>query len=236
MTNKFQIPNFQNKIKSKINYRRLKAEARRLGAELFGVADISAIKSEIELPLSSLAGFNRAICLGVGLSGAVLNTINDAPNKIYFHHYRTANALFDQLAFRLVNIIQFCGFDALSIPASQILDWQKQTAHLSHKKFATLAGLGWIGRNNLLVNKRLGSQFRLVTILTDMPLAVDRQEERGCGECRDCIAVCPVGAIKEKKEDFDHIRCFEKLKEFQKSGLVGQYICGICVKACRGKC
>ncbi|MEO0087241.1 MAG: 4Fe-4S double cluster binding domain-containing protein, partial [candidate division WOR-3 bacterium] len=56
-----------------------------------------------------------------------------------------------------------------------------------------------------------------------------------CGDCYACINICPAGAIKEKKEDFDHLKCFEKLKEFQKKGYVGQYICGLCVKVCKGK-
>ena len=36
------------------------------------------------------------------------------------------------------------------------------------------------------------------------------------------------------KEDFDHWACFDKLKEFRRQGVVGQHICGVCVKACKG--
>jgi len=121
------------------------------------------------------------------------------------------------------------------MPASQILDWQNQKAHLSHKKIGYLAGLGWIGRNNLLVNRKLGSQFRLASILTDMPLKKDKPLKLDCGSCRLCLAVCPAQAIKESARDFDHHKCFEKLQEFQKQKLVDQYICGICVKVCKGK-
>jgi epoxyqueuosine reductase QueG len=164
----------------------------------------------------------------------VLREIKDQPTKLYFHHYRTLNALLDQLALRTVNFIQAKGFLALPIPASQIIDWQNQKAHLSHKKIGYLAGLGWIGRNNLLVNKSLGSQFRLATILTDMPLKTDKPVKDSCGRCRACVTVCPSGSIKENPADFDHIKCFEKLKEFQKLRLVDQYICGVCVNACKG--
>jgi epoxyqueuosine reductase QueG len=133
------------------------------------------------------------------------------------------------------NYIQKIGYSALPIPASQILDWQSQKAHLSHKKIGVLAGLGWIGRNNLLVNKKLGSQFRLVSILTDMPLKTDKPTKDNCGVCRACIEICPPAAIKEKIQDFDYLKCFEKLKEFQKQRLVDQYICGVCVNACSGE-
>jgi epoxyqueuosine reductase QueG len=91
-----------------------------------------------------------------------------------------------------------------------------------------------MGRNNLLVNYELGSRFRLVTILTDMPLEVNEPLERDCGECRKCLSVCPAEAIRERREDFDHWKCFEKLREFHKLPNIGQHICGICVKACPG--
>jgi epoxyqueuosine reductase QueG len=96
-----------------------------------------------------------------------------------------------------------------------------------------LAGLGWIGRNNLLVHPEFGCQFRLATVLTDMPLEPDQPLDRDCGGCFKCLAACPAAAIRPNPKDFDHLACFEKLKEFRRSGIVGQFICGVCVKACR---
>ena len=115
-----------------------------------------------------------------------------------------------------------------------MIDWDKQRSHVSHKIIGRLAGLGWIGRNNLLVNPQLGSRHRLVTILTDMPLEPDEVLDRDCGACLACLETCPAQAIKENKEDFDHWACFDKLKEFRRQGVVGQHICGVCVKACKG--
>ena len=217
------------------NYTQLKKFAKSLGIDLFGVADISKIKNDFVLSDKLIKKIDKAIVLGVRLSGGILEEIADHPTKLYFHHYRTLNAFLDQAALRLTNVIQDKGFLALSIPASQILDWQNQKAHLSHKKLGYFAGLGWIGRNNLLVNAVFGSRLRLVTVLTEMPLKIDRPVRQNCGSCLLCIKVCPAGAIKENKTDFDHLRCFEKLKEFQKLRLADQYICGICVKACTGR-
>jgi epoxyqueuosine reductase len=205
------------------------------GVDLFGVADISNIKGEFQLPGKVLEKLDNAVCLGVRLSASILGEIQDSPTRLYFHHYRTVNAFLDQAALKITNFIQKNGFTALPIPASQILDWQKQKAHLSHKRLGFLAGLGWIGRNNLLVNNKLGSQFRLVSILTNMPLSTDKPLEADCKECRMCIEACPAQAIKEDAWAFDHIRCYELLKEFQKRRLVDQYICGICVNACSSR-
>jgi len=216
------------------NYTSLKKFCQNLGIDLFGVADIKDIKKDFMLSENILENLDKAVCLGVRLSSSILEEITDAPTRLYFHHYRTVNAFLDQAALGACNYVQNKGFLALPIPASQLVDWRNQKAHLSHKKLGVLAGLGWVGRNNLLVNKKFGSQFRLVSILTNMPLKIDKPTKEDCGSCRLCITVCPAGAIKENSQDFEHLKCFEKLKEFQKQKLVDQYICGICVKVCKG--
>jgi len=221
--------------KEKTNYSLLKKYAQNSGIDLFGVAEISAIKDEFLISKEVLKDINKAISLGVRVSRGILEEIKEHPTKLYFHHYRMLNNFLDQVALRLSNLIQKKGFLAIPIPASQIVDWQNQKAHLSHKKIGFLAGLGWIGRNNLLVNEKLGSQFRLVSILTDMPLKLDKPIKKDCGGCFLCLEACPVGAIKKEPKDFEHLKCFEKLKEFQKQRFVDQYICGICVKVCKGK-
>ena len=217
------------------NYLALKKFSKTLGIDIFGVADISEVKNNFLLSVGSIKNFDKAICLGLRISAAVLEEIETHPTKLYFHHYRTLNAALDQAALRLSNFIQDKGFSALPIPASVILDWENQKAHLSHKQIGQLAGLGWIGRNNLLINKTAGSQFRIVSILTDMPLKLDKPLKGSCRDCRLCILACPAQAIKDNPSDFDHLRCFEKLKDFQKQKLVDQYICGICVKVCKGE-
>ncbi|MCK4337887.1 MAG: epoxyqueuosine reductase [Candidatus Aminicenantes bacterium] len=217
------------------NRRELKQFTEEQGFSLFGVADIIEVRKKFLIEEKTAKQFDRAVSLGKKLLDSVLDDIKDQPTPLYFHNYRQVNFFLDRGAFIVSSYIQERGYKALPIAASQILDWEKQTAHLSHKEVGRLSGLGWIGRNNLLVNPGLGSRFRLVTILTDMPLEADVPIKMECGECRDCIDVCPAGAIKEKPEDFDHIACFEKLKEFRRRHIVNQYICGVCVKACSGK-
>jgi epoxyqueuosine reductase len=217
------------------NYLSLERFSLGLGVDLFGVADIKGIKNDFLLSEDTLAKIKSAVSLGLNLSCGILEDLKEEPTRLYFHHYRVVNASLDQIALQVSRYIQKKGYLAIPIPASLIVDWQNQKAHLSHKKIGYLAGLGWIGRNNLLVNKKLGSQFRLATILTDMPLKVDRPLKKSCGECRVCVKICPSAAIKDNAAEFNHQACFEKLKEFQKKRLVDQYICGLCVKACREK-
>jgi epoxyqueuosine reductase len=216
------------------NYEKLMGFALDQGLSLFGVADVAGIREEFNLAKELRKKFDWGISLGKRLLDAVLEDIEDRPTRLYFHHYRQLNFFLDRAAFLLSSYIQELGFQALPIPASQIIDWERQRAHLSHKKVGYLAGLGFMGRSNLLVNPEIGARFRLVTVLTDMPLEADKPLEADCGTCTNCLEPCPAQAIKEKREDFDHLACFEKLKEFRKMGIVGQHICGVCVKACPG--
>jgi len=200
----------------------------------FGVGPVGDLRPHYDaLPSDQTEGLSYGISLGARVSAAVLKGCVTGPTRHYLHHYKMLNLLLDQTALKISLAIQNKGFNALPIPASQIVDWVKQTAHLSHKMIAVRAGIGWIGRNNLLVNPEAGSRIRIATILTDMPLKTDTPLERDCGSCKKCMDICPVSAIKESYKDWDKAACLDKLKYFAKAHNVGQYICGLCVKVCR---
>lgn len=218
---------------SKELYEKIKNIAFDSGAVAFGVGYIDDLRGHFDnLPVSLTEGLINGISIAVKVSDRILAEIEDHPTRLYLHHYRTLNALLDQLAVKIATFIQKEGFDALPIPASQIVDWGAQTAHLSHKMIAVRTGIGWLGRNNLLVHPEYGSSIRLATVLTNMSLLTDSPVEGDCGECRKCIEVCPVSAIGESHKDYNRDACLERLKWFAKTYNIGHYICGICVKAC----
>jgi len=205
------------------------------GVSKYGVAAIDEdLKSYFNLSPAEEQNYPYAISLSVRLSRAVFDSLTDHPTELYKWHYRQANARLDQLAFSLTIFIQNQGYRALPIPASQIIDWQNQTAHLSHRHVAVAAGLGWIGRNNLLVTAEYGSQVRLVTVLTDWQLQTNQVQPFGCGTCYDCLSACPVAAIGKSAAKWDYEKCYVLLDYFVRKLQIGVHICGLCVKACPG--
>jgi epoxyqueuosine reductase len=200
------------------------------GADLAGIADLSCLSSERNLVGP---GFKYAVVAAMKLSSAVLEEIVDQPTKTYFHHYRTVNMALDQLALKVSRRLENQGFSAYPVPASQLVDWEHQRGLFSHKHAAVEAGLGWIGRSNLLVTSRYGSQVRLVSVLTDAPLEPGSRLNRDCGSCRACVSVCPASAISDDPALFDHQRCYAQLDTFVRKHISGQHVCGVCVKACR---
>ena len=85
------------------------------------------------------------------------------------------------------------------------------TAPVLEKALAEKAGLGWMGKHTLLLNKQAGSWFFLGEIYTNAPLAVDTTTvEDACGKCSACITVCPTEAIVAPHK-LDATRCISYL-------------------------
>jgi epoxyqueuosine reductase QueG len=199
---------------------RLEKIAQAGGVRAFGVADLEAVEREVPGLFDRVgARFRRGIVMAMAL---------------YFHAYRQLNYRLDDAAYAVCEALSSAGHRSLAVAASQIISNDPPKGHISHRHLGMAAGIGWIGRSGLLVTPRYGSRVRLVTVLTDAPLAADEPMAFSCGRCAACVKVCPAKAIRGKPEDFDLAACYAKLTEFTRIQYVGQHICGVCVKACAG--
>ena len=84
------------------------------------------------------------------------------------------------------------------------------SAPVLEKALARNAGLGWIGKHTVLINRRAGSYFFLGELYTDLPLPVDQPASEHCGTCTRCIEVCPTQAITGPYQ-LDAKRCISYL-------------------------
>ena len=71
------------------------------------------------------------------------------------------------------------------------------SAPILERPLAAKAGIGWVGKHSLILNKEAGSWFFLGELLLDLPLPIDKPQDEQCGRCVACITTCPTGAIVE---------------------------------------
>ncbi|HBA53701.1 epoxyqueuosine reductase [Syntrophorhabdus aromaticivorans] len=214
----------------------LKEYCEQEGLDVFGVGRMAEYDKElVGIDSSVKERLPFAISFGLVLSKSVIGTVEDGPNVLYLHHYRQANYRLDMVAYLLSKEIEKKGYQAMPFPASQLVDWRNQKGHICHKRVGEISGLGWIGRNNLLVHPLFGARARYNTVLTDMPLTPHEPLQTGCGECRACIGVCPAGAIKDDRSEFDHMGCFSMITQLKNKRNLGHHICGICIAVCQGQ-
>lgn len=112
--------------------------------------------------------------------------------------------------------------DALVPPAEDGVQHHRafvDSAPVLERAFAQKAGLGWIGKNTMLINAQAGSYFFLGEILTDVPLPLtSSQDSAHCGTCTACLDLCPTQAFVAPYQ-LDARRCISYLTIENKSSI-----------------
>ena len=159
-------------------------------------------------------GLNTAILFGLALSPEFIAEV--ASNENYVRDLVLANRQdedeFSQkelevgrMADELAKFLQEQGYRAWSQSDKNQeenghYDSKSHTTPLPHKTIAVKAGLGWIGKHDLLITREWGSAISMCSVLTNVPIQVENTPEMQsrCGNCAICKEVCEPGAISGK--------------------------------------
>lgn len=139
----------------------------------------------------------------------------------------------------LCNLLEYLGVEFY--PVGRVgQNEETLTGDFPLKTAATRAGLGWIGKNGLLVTEQFGPRVRLEAILVDMNLPINEPVTRShCGDCNKCVENCPIGCLKnmewqagmDRNKIIDVCACADYRKSFVPT-LGRRLACGMCALAC----
>ena len=182
------------------------------------------------------------ISIVVRLSESIIDEIGAEPTHTYFNHYRSVNAFIDSLLLKTGLYLQKKGYKYITVAASQSInkDGWNYKGRYSHKKVATLSGLGTIGKSSMFLHKDYGAKVRLGTVVTNCEFDVSGVVPIDlCNGCDKCVKACPSGAITgnvwyegcDREYMFDPEKCSNYMKNHFKH--IGRgAVCGICMKVC----
>jgi epoxyqueuosine reductase len=121
-----------------------------------------------------------------------LGLLNEA-NKAYISRYSLGRDYHKLIRSRLKKLIAYIKEEAKQHNFRAFVD----SAPVLERAFAQKSGLGWFGKNTMLINRTAGSWFFLGEIYTDLPLPSDTEySEEHCGSCTACLKACPTDAFK----------------------------------------
>lgn len=204
------------------------------GADLAGIGNLKGVKE---------CGYPTGIAVAAAVPKNIVYDLQNAPTKAYHAMYYTLNNKLNEIVLMGEKFLRDRGFEAYAQTTERVEIAQNRVSKIPHKTVATRAGLGWIGKNGLLVTETYGSAVRLSSLLTNAPLKCDRQVDSSlCGACCLCVKNCPAGALHgtlweagmERERIVDVESCYEKQTEimFKTTGIETD-LCGKCFAVCR---
>ncbi len=172
----------------------LLSELKSRGVNIVKVVDISMLSAKEN------RGYSVAILIGVALSPGYISRLSKV-NVSDCKEFSEKEHAVDELAEWVADYIKAQGFKAYAQSERNLIDGDydadSKTTPLPHKKVAMLAGLGWIGKSNLLVTQEYGSALCMCSVLTNAPFPAQKKPimKSKCGACRICKDICPAKVI-----------------------------------------
>jgi epoxyqueuosine reductase QueG len=145
-------------------------------------------------------GYSVAVLIGIVLSSNYILRLSKE-NILDHSEFSEKENGADKLAEWTADFIIAKGYKAYAQSEKNLIngfyDANTKATPLPHKKIAMLAGVGWIGKDNLLVTQEYGSALCMCSVLTNAPLPTENKSiiMPKCGQCTVCKDICPTGVI-----------------------------------------
>ena len=208
-----------------------------LPLSLKNVREVPFVKADLEMRISPKRFFEEAE--SIIIFAVPYETLEEVPNSSEPYGKFAMGTMGTDYHIRLKNLVT-AFIEYFSSYCEFRYKIHIDTGDLIEREFAKKAGLGFIGKNAMLINEQLGSCFNIAMLLVNVKLQPSQVKETiGCGDCNICEKACLGGAIKnynfdykncvsyltQKKEDLS-IEEIEKLHKFI-------YGCDICQRVCK---
>jgi len=193
--------------------------------------------------------YRYAVVIAKKLDDGIIDAIADGPTLEYFNLYKSANEELKRITEQISSEMNSRGIDNHPVVATgddreRDANYEKNLRYkFSHKMASTRAGLGWIGKADLLITKKFGPRVRLASVLTNHRFRQlgEPVSKSKCGSCNICVERCPAQAANGKLWDtgvyrdeyYNAFKCRDMCRQLTMDRLQKEItICGICVSVC----
>lgn len=197
--------------------------------------------------------YNNAVAIAIPIDPHIVAQLENGPTFDYYNENMRINDQILDFEHAICEKLQASGHSAKSLndylseetkAAEEDPSGNSPNPHYAytHRLIATHAGLGWLGKNGLIITKHYGPAVRLSTILTDTPFDCCTQVFLSrCARCMECVTICPANAINpfegSHKADSQEIvnmqACIETCHELSMKNFgMEADICSLCIYAC----
>jgi epoxyqueuosine reductase QueG len=213
--------------------REMRQLADSMGATIFGVADVSRAFAVWPASFKESGRLLTGISIGVAENDNQLDNLPQTDDHYRTSHYNVNMALALRIGDAMAKRLTEHGYQAHRLSHPPVI-----APTGLYKLVARYSGLGWIGKNRLLITRARGPRVALAAVLTDAPLPSTAKEPLAnqCGDCTRCIDVCPVKAFStapfgetDSLKGFNTGRCAINRGTINPTGWGG---CGLCMRVC----
>jgi epoxyqueuosine reductase len=153
--------------------------------------------------------------------------------NVYASEYDNINSILNSISVKLALKI-----DGIALPVTWDNHEEKQFQYISetfgdtvsHRAVAEIAGLGWRGKNGLVINEKFSCAIRFASIIVPFVLDYGQGSTMNCGDCTACEQACSFIRNKAKLSDYRDY-CMRYIEYLMSKGLKFD-VCGKCIKAC----